>query len=165
MLRTLLVGVAACFALVVVLRSSGKRTLSKMNAFDLVVTVALGSTLASIITSRDVSLAQGVLALALLIALQFVITWLSVRSRRVRDITRSEPTLLAYDGSPCDAVLRRERITRAELDAAIRNAGLGALTDAAAVVLETDGSITVIAQSAQPDSASASAIPAPPAGH
>jgi hypothetical protein len=39
-LRTLLVGVAACFALVVVLRSSGKRTLSKMNAFDLVVTVA-----------------------------------------------------------------------------------------------------------------------------
>lgn len=147
LVRTVLTGVCAYAALILLLRVSGKRTLSKMNAFDLVVTVALGSTLASVITSPDVSLAQGVVALALLIGLQFVITWLSLRSRRVRDLARSEPTLLAYDGRPFDTVLERERITREELNAAVRDAGLGALDEVAAVVLETDGTISVIPSS------------------
>ena len=144
LVRTVLTGVCAYAALILLLRVSGKRTLSKMNAFDLVVTVALGSTLASVLTSSDVSLAQGVVAFALLIGLQFLITWFSLRSRRVRDLTRSEPALLAYGGHPFDSVLRRERITRGELDAAVRDAGIGALENVAAVVLETDGTISVI---------------------
>jgi uncharacterized membrane protein YcaP (DUF421 family) len=142
--RTVLTGVCAYAALVLLLGVSGKRTLSKMNAFDLVVTVALGSTLASVLTSPDVSRAQGVVALALLIGLQFVITWLSLRSAGVRDLSRSEPALLVYDGRPFDFVLKRERITREELGAAVRDAGLDALDDAATVVLESDGTISVI---------------------
>lgn len=66
--------------LVLVLRVSGKRTLAKMNAFDLVVTVALGSTLATILLSADVSLAEGLLALVLLVGLQLAVAWVSVRS-------------------------------------------------------------------------------------
>jgi len=73
-LRTLLVGVVAYVALVVVLRSSGKRTLSKMNAFDLVVTVALGSTLATVLLSRDTPLAEGVVAILVLAGMQRLIT-------------------------------------------------------------------------------------------
>ncbi len=79
LLRILVVGVLAYVALIVLLRVTGKRTLSKMNAFDLVVTVALGSTLATVLLSKDVALADGVVAFALLIGLQFIITWLSVR--------------------------------------------------------------------------------------
>jgi uncharacterized membrane protein YcaP (DUF421 family) len=63
LLRTLVVGVLAYVALVVFLRISGKRTLSKMNAFDLIVTVALGSTLATVTLSKEVALADGALAL------------------------------------------------------------------------------------------------------
>lgn len=77
-IRTLLLGTLGYTALVALLRVSGKRTLSKMNAFDLVVTVAFGSTLASMLTSRTVSLAQGIVALALLILLQAINTSLSV---------------------------------------------------------------------------------------
>ena len=77
LLRTLIIGVPAYIALVFSLRISGKRTLSKMNAFDLVVTVALGSTLATVLLSKDVTLAQGVLAFGLLIGLQFAVTWSS----------------------------------------------------------------------------------------
>lgn len=80
--RTLVVGALAYGALVFMLRISGKRTLSKMNAFDLVVTVALGSTLATVLLNRSVPLAEGVVALGLLIALQFGITWASVRRER-----------------------------------------------------------------------------------
>lgn len=61
--RTLLVGVLAYVALILLLRLSGKRTLAKLNAFDLVVTVAIGSTLATILLSESVALAEGVVAL------------------------------------------------------------------------------------------------------
>jgi uncharacterized membrane protein YcaP (DUF421 family) len=130
--------------LIVFLRISGKRTLSKMNAFDLVVTVALGSTLATVLLSRSVPLAEGVLALALLICLQFVLTWASVRSRRVRDLIKSEPALLVRDGVYLEKAMRKERMTREEVDAALRESGVAALSGAAAVVLETDGSLSVI---------------------
>lgn len=76
--RVLLVGVAA-YAGLVLLRVSGKRTLTKMNAFDLVVTVALGSTLATVQLTKSVALADGLAAFALLIFLQYGLMWLSVR--------------------------------------------------------------------------------------
>ena len=144
LLRTLVVGVLAYVALVVLLRVSGKRTLSKMNAFDFVVTIAFGSTLATILLSKDVALAQGVLALALLIGLQCAVTWLSVRVPWVRRLATGEPTLLAHRGTFIEPALRRCRVTHAEVRAAIRAVGLATLDDVAGVVLETDGSFSVI---------------------
>ena len=91
-------GVVAYGALVLVLRLSGPRTLAKMNAFDFVVTVALGSTLATVLLSRDVALAEGLVAFGLLVSLQFAVTWLSVRSATVNRLVKSEPTLLLYRG-------------------------------------------------------------------
>ena len=142
--RTIAVGTAAYVALVALLRVSGNRTLSKMNAFDFVVTVALGSTLATVLLSRDVALAEGVVALALLIGLQFAITWLSVRSDRVRRMVKAEPVLVAHRGAVLADASRRARVTRAEVDAAVRAAGLASLADVEAVVLETEGSLSVI---------------------
>jgi uncharacterized membrane protein YcaP (DUF421 family) len=84
--RVLIVGTLAYVALVFLLRISGKRTLTKFNVFDLVVTVALGSTLATVLLSTSVPLAEGILALGLLIALQYAITWLSVRSHRFQGL-------------------------------------------------------------------------------
>ena len=145
-LQPVVVGVLAYLALVVALRISGKRTLTKWNAFDLVVTIALGSVLATTLTSDQVSLTQGVVALVLLIALQFSITWLSVRSALLRRWTKSSPRLLLREGRFDDAALREERVTRSEVLAAIRSAGIGETECVAAVVLETDGSVSVIAQ-------------------
>ena len=82
--RVVVVGTVAYLTLVLLLRISGKRTLSKMNAFDLVVTVALGSTLATVLLSSSVALVEGLLAFALLIFLQFAVTWLSVKSSAFR---------------------------------------------------------------------------------
>lgn len=143
--RVLLVGVLAYAALIVILRLSGKRTLTKLNAFDLVVTVALGSTLATIILSKDVALLEGVLALALLVALQALITWLSVRSPRFRSLVKSEPSLLLRDGAFLDRAMRENRITREEILAALRAGGHAAPDGISAVILETDGSISVLA--------------------
>lgn len=143
-LRTLIVGVLAYIALVILLRVSGKRTLSKWNAFDFVVTIAIGSTLATALLSKTTSLAQGVTALGLLIALQFVITWLSVRSKTVQSWIKAEPTLLLQDGRFLHDALKQKRIAESEVRAALRQHGKASLEDVEAVVLESDGSFSVI---------------------
>lgn len=142
--RTAVVGVAAYVALIAMLRISGKRTLSKLNAFDLIVTVALGSTLASILTSKSVALAEGLVALALLVVLQFAVTWTSVRSQLFASAVKSEPALLLRHGACIDSAMRRERIAADEVLAAIRQSGGQAYEDAEAVLLESDGSLTAI---------------------
>jgi uncharacterized membrane protein YcaP (DUF421 family) len=142
--RVAIVGLMAYAGLVVLLRISGKRTLSKMNAFDLVVTVALGSTLATILLSNDVALAEGMLAFALLIGMQFVITWASVRSATVRQLVKAEPSLLLHRGRMLDGAMRQERVTEAEVLAAVRAQGMVSLEHVEAVILETDGSFTVV---------------------
>ena len=143
-LRTMVTGVAAYATLVLFLRISGKRTLAKMNAFDLVVTVALGSTLASIVVSRNVPLADGVAALALLIALQFAVAWSSVRWPAFENVVKSTPSLLLYRGELRQGDLLRQRVSADEVKAAVRSAGLAGLAQAGAVILETDGSFSVI---------------------
>jgi uncharacterized membrane protein YcaP (DUF421 family) len=115
-----------------------------MNAFDFVVTVALGSTLATILLSSQVALAEGVLALALLIGLQFAVTWASVRSPAVSRLVKSEPRLLLHDGRMLPGQMRAARVVEVEVRAAVREQGIAALEDVNAVVLETDGSFSVI---------------------
>ena len=146
--RILIVGVLAYVALIIFLRVSGKRTLSKWNAFDFVVTIALGSTLASVIISKDVVLIEGVIAFALLIGLQFVITRLSVRFDSIKNVVKAEPTLLFDKGEFLNEAMRRQRVTESEIRAAIRSNGLAAIEDAEAVVLETDGTFSVVKKSA-----------------
>ncbi len=90
LLSVLVVGVLAYAVLIFWLRVFGKRTLSKWNAFDYVVTIALGSIMASVILSRDVPLVEGISAFLLLISLQFIITWLSVRFDSIKKIIKSK---------------------------------------------------------------------------
>lgn len=142
--RVLLVGTLAYLALVLLLRASGKRTLTKLNAFDLVVTVALGSTLATVLLSKSVALAEGVLAMALLIFLQFAITWLSVRSSTLQKLVKAEPTLVLHRGVYLDRAMSRERVTREEVLAVLRANGKSEVESVEAVVLETDGSFSVL---------------------
>jgi len=142
--RVLFTGVLAYLSLVLMLRISGKRTLSKLNAFDLVVTVALGSVLATVILSRSVPLVDGIAALALLIALQFVITWMSIRVGWFGDLVKSEPTVVFSKGSYNRSELRKQRLTEGEILAAIRSSGHGSEQTIDAVILETDGSLSVL---------------------
>lgn len=142
--RTVVVGTGAYVALIVMLRLSGKRTLSKMNAFDLIVTVALGSTLAAVLLDAAVPLAEGVVALGLLVGLQYAITWASVRSARFQNLIKDEPLLLVHDGRYLDAALRKQRVTRQEIAAALRQSGRTEVDEVRSVVLETDGTLTVI---------------------
>lgn len=162
--RTLVIGLLAYVVLVIFLRISGRRTLSKMNAFDLVVTVALGSTLATVLLNKDVALAEGAVAFALLIGLQFCVTWSSVRTRWVRRIVTGDPVLLLYRGEMLRDALLRARVTEDEVRSAIRSAGAPTVGEVEAVVLETDGSFSVIARGAEGGDSSLQGVQSPLAG-
>jgi uncharacterized membrane protein YcaP (DUF421 family) len=142
--RTFVITIFAYIALIILLRISGKRTLSKMNAFDFVVTIAIGSTLATVLLNKSVSLADGLLAFTLLIGLQYLITFLAVRSKKVSGWVKGTPALIVYNGEMLPKAMRKERVNEDEVYAALREKAVASIKDAQAVILETDGSLSVI---------------------
>lgn len=133
--------------LIIFLRLSGKRTLSKWNAFDFVVTIALGSILASVMLSKDVAVLEGLLGLGLLILFQYFITFISVRVEWFESIIKSNPTLIYKNDTFLLDKMKKHRVSRAEILAAVRSSSISSLDNVRYVVLETDGSFSVIKKS------------------
>ncbi|NKY38072.1 DUF421 domain-containing protein [Cellulomonas septica] len=150
-LRVVVVGAASYLALVLVLRVSGKRTLAKLNAFDLVVTVALGSTLATILLSSDVSWTEGVTAFLVLVVLQLTVSWTTSHVGPGRSVVTAGPTTVLRDGTLDRDAMSAQRLTVAEVRQAVRGSGVGGFDQVARVVLETDGTLSVIPTSAVGD--------------
>lgn len=94
--QTLIKGISIYFLLIVFLRISGKRSLSKLNAFDFVVTVALGSIFASTLTSSSLSLFRGTVAMVTLLVLQAILTKLSAKHESVSKVIKAAPTIFYY---------------------------------------------------------------------
>ncbi len=145
-LRAFTITVLGYATLVIAIRLSGKRTLSKMNAFDFIVTIALGSCLAAISLNKNIALAEGMVVYSTLIGLQFIITWLSVRVKKVKTIVSGQPVLLLYKGELLGEVMKKERITQEEVYVAARANGVAHLNDIEVVILETTGDLTVISK-------------------
>ena len=98
-------------------------------------TVALGSTLATVLLSKDVALAEGVLALGILISLQCILASLSVRSKKISQLISSGPTLIFYKGSFLESALRKERVTEAKVRSILRSSGVTSTNQIEAVVI------------------------------
>lgn len=158
-LRILLVGAATYVTLVALLRFGGKRVLAKLNAFDLVVTVALGSMLASAVLSKDVRFVDALTGLALLIGAQWLVARLTSWLPGGRMFVNAEPTLLVRDGQVLETALERARLTRGEVLQAVRSSGQGGLDGVAAVVLEPDGTLSVVPASAAGDEQALADVP------
>ncbi|MDN6295844.1 MAG: DUF421 domain-containing protein [Alkalibacterium sp.] len=136
-----------------VIRLSGKRTLSKMNAFDFIITVTMGAVFGSTLLNYQTKLVQGIYVIALLLLFQFTTSLLSSHFSLMESFLRAQPTLLYYKGMYKDRNLKKERISRAEVVQVVREHGIGKMEDVEAVVLEPNGSLSVIkvqAESKQP---------------
>ncbi len=144
--RIALLTVLSYATIVLLLRISGKRTLSKMNPADFIVTLALGSTLSTMILNKDVPLLDGALAFAMLILLQYIVTWLSVHVPMVKKTITSDPVLLVYQGQVLEEVMTQQRVKIEEIYLSARERGISDISEIGAAVLETTGSITVISQ-------------------
>jgi uncharacterized membrane protein YcaP (DUF421 family) len=142
--RTAFIALFSYLSLLAMLRIAGNRMLSQLNAFDLIITVALGSTLATTILTKNVPLADGLLGFSILIALQWTISKLSFRFRTFQKVLKSEPKLLYFKGRYLEKELKECHVTEEEILQVIRATGITRLEDVEAVVLETNGKFSVL---------------------
>lgn len=162
LLRVVVISTSGYFLLIVLLRVSGKRTLAKMNLFDFVVTIAIGSLFASFILSDSIALAEGMLSIAMLAGLQYFVSWLSVKSDTFQQIVKGTPTLLFYQGEYLHEQMVSRRVAQEEIRFAVRSSGVGDLSEVAAVIMETDGTFSVIPANDNPLTALQGDVDLPP---
>jgi len=132
-------------------RLSGKRALGQITPFDVLLIVLLGNAVQNALLGKDTSLGGGLLLAATLISLNYGVGWLSQRSprpsrdaRRIEALVEGEPVLIARDGKLLDSVLRRELVTRADVEAAMRQQGCAHISEVSMALLEINGHITIV---------------------
>ena len=125
-------------------RLGGKRALGQITPFDVLLIVLLGNAVQNALLGQDTSLAGGLLLAATLITLNYTVGWVTTRSRRMERLIEGELVLVARDGKLLDSVLRRELITQADFDAAMRQQGCGGIEEVALALLEINGHITIV---------------------
>ena len=144
--RAALIAIIAYTAFIIMLRGSGKRTLAKMNVFDFVFVVALGSTLAETILIPDITITKGLVTCGTLLLFQIILSRLTTISKGLEKLINGEPTMLMFRGEFLRDTMKRERVTEEEIRAAIRAHTLASTDKVEAVVLETDGTFAVVWQ-------------------
>lgn len=144
---TAIKGILIYIFLIIALRITGKRSLSKLNIFDFIITIAIGSVFASVLTSKDVKLAQGTTAIIVLLGGQYIISKWAYNSDKFEQKIKSDPALLYYDDHFLYKTMKHERVTEREILQAVRSKGISSLDKVEAVILETQGSISVISKS------------------
>lgn len=142
--RILVVGTITYFGIVLILRIAGNRTLSRMNTFDFILVIAMGSTFGRILTAHTVSIAEALTAFFLLVFLQFIFSFLEVRSLFFSRMITSPPILLFYRGEFLLKNMRKERVQKNDLIGIIRQKGIGGLEKIEAIVLEANGAFSII---------------------
>lgn len=142
--RIAFIAAGGFITLIVLLRVGGWRRLTRMNVFDFVVTVTLGSAFGRALTAREVGIVDAFTAFAVLIGMQQAFAWLQRRSDGFARFVRPPPVLVYHRGEIVDQALRATGLREVELLQAARQHGLGSLEEAEVVVLEPDGSFSVV---------------------
>jgi uncharacterized membrane protein YcaP (DUF421 family) len=135
------------FLILIVTRAVGRRELSSMEPFDLILLVVLGDLVQQGVTQSDYSLTGATMVIVTIAVLVVGTAWLSYRFRALRPVLEGEPVVLVADGKVLQRNLRRERITLEELGAEARLAQIGSLDDVRYALLETNGKVSFLTDS------------------
>jgi len=137
-------GIAVFFALFLLMRVIGKRELSKLEPFDLILLIILGDAVQQGLTQDDYSLTGALLAIGTIAVLQVAFSYLNFRFPRLRPLLNGEPIIVVQDGKAIERNLKRERLTLDDIAESARLQGIGSLEDVAWGVRETSGTISFI---------------------
>lgn len=142
--RIVLTTVMVYVLIVLVTKVSGKRSTSQLNNFDWIVTVMIGSLGASTILLKDIPFVEGVSSILVLYLLQFLVTKYASISPQFSSFILSEPRIVFYQGQFLPDAMRAERLTRQEIECAMRSEGVHRFDDVEAIVFESDAKLTII---------------------
>jgi uncharacterized membrane protein YcaP (DUF421 family) len=142
-LRTILV----FFVMLMLTRVIGRRELSSLQPFDLILLIVLGDAVQQGLTQDDYSLTGAFLVIFTFALLQVLVSWLGFRFPRTRPVLEGDPLIVVQDGELVENNLKRERLTREEVAEAARQQGIAHLSQVRWAVLETTGAISFIKKS------------------
>lgn len=151
--RVIAIGVPSFLALLFILRTRGRRALSKMSTSDFVISVAIGAVFGRVLTADDVALVEALTALFLLLGLEYATQQLSYEHPRIHRLVNPPPSLLYLRGQLIHEHLREVRLSESDLYAVAREHGHGSLSEVEAIVLESAGQISVIPTAKHSDGA------------
>jgi|SRR5690348_1178076 uncharacterized membrane protein YcaP (DUF421 family) len=140
-------GVVVFVFLFLLMRIMGRRELSSLEPFDLILLIILGDAVQQGLTQDDYSLTGAMLAVGTIGILQVATSYANFRFPRLRSFLDGQPLVVVQDGKPIEKNLRRERLTMDDLAEAARHEGIAKLDDVAWAVMETSGMITFIKKS------------------
>jgi len=135
------------FFIFLVTRIAGRRELSSLEPFDVILLVVLGDLVQQGITQSDESVTGTLIVISTITLLSVGVSWLSFRSGRLRIVTEGEPIVLVEDGNVIERNLRRERLTRGDVEQEARQQQVSSFGDIRWAILEKDGTISVIPKS------------------
>ncbi|SES05494.1 Protein of unknown function [Gracilibacillus ureilyticus] len=144
LLNILIKGVCVYIFIILALKIFGKRSLAKLNAFDFIVTIALGSILASTLTNSKVTVSDGFVSILIVLFLQYLVSNFAVKIPFLNKFIKSEPALLYYEDKFLTKALEKERVQKEEIMQAVRESGEDDMSQIKQVILETNGSLSVI---------------------
>ncbi len=142
--RIVLTAVTVYVLIVIITKVSGKRSTSQLNNFDWIVTVMIGSLGASTILLKDIPLIEGISSILVLYVMQFLVTKYASISPQFSSFILSEPRIVFYQGQFLPDAMRAERLTRQELECAMRSEGVNSFDNVEAIVFESDAQLTII---------------------
>jgi uncharacterized membrane protein YcaP (DUF421 family) len=134
--------------LVIGLRLLGKRELGQMSLYDIVLIIILGNAVQNAMINNDNTLAGGVVAATVLLLANRLLNAVLARSERAQRLLAGQPVLIALDGKVLADNMKRQGITPDQLDAALREHGFDSLDRVHSVILEVDGTMSVIPKDA-----------------
>lgn len=137
--------------LVISLRLAGKRELVQLNPFDLVVLLTLSNTVQNAIIGNDNSVTGGVIGAATLLAVNYLVVRFLYGHQTLERLVEGDADVLVEDGQVKEERLKKELITRAELEMAARKQGLDSLDEVERAVLESGGSISFVVKKPTPE--------------
>jgi uncharacterized membrane protein YcaP (DUF421 family) len=127
-----------------VTRIAGKRELGTLEPFDLILLVVLGDLVQQGITQSDQSVTGTLIVISTITLLSVAVSWVSFRSRPIRRFTEGEPIVLLRDGRTIERNMRRERITRGDIEEQARASQVRSLEELQWAILEDNGQISCI---------------------
>ena len=130
--------------LLILLRLTGKRQIGQLSPFDLVLLLVLSNAVQNAMNAGDNSLIGGLISASTLVGLNFLVGYVTFRSKRLEGLIEGRPEVLIHRGKLYERVMARAKLTHHELDAALRAAGCASVGEVHFAVLENNGSITVI---------------------
>jgi uncharacterized membrane protein YcaP (DUF421 family) len=125
-------------------RVTGRRELSQLEPFDVILLVVVGDLVQQGVTQSDYSITGALTVISTIGVLSVFVSWLSYRVRAVRRVTEGEPVVLVEDGRPIERNMRRERITVEDIEEEARQSQITSLRDLRFAILENDGHISFI---------------------